>query len=67
MTFKTLKGYFRLKMMAELVENAPVCSLFPLIKNYKMSEPCVIPFGLREGKTGNLGILSLELYIDIFL
>ena len=41
-------------MMVELGENAPVYSLLPLINNDQMLTHCVIPFGFRKGKTGNL-------------
>ena len=53
MTLKTLKAYFRQKMMAELEGNAPVYSLLPYIKNYQVPNNFGIPFGFRKVKTGS--------------
>ena len=38
-------------MIAELVENAPVDSLLPSIKNTKILRGCVNVFVCRKGKT----------------
>ena len=48
-------------MTKELAENAHVYSCLPLIKNYKISKDCVIPFGFRKGKTGNFNVPNSEL------
>ena len=37
----------------ELVDNAPAYRFFPTTKNYLILKACVIPYGLRKGKTGN--------------
>ena len=46
-------------MMAELVENIPGRRLVPQIKNYKTLRYCVIVFGHKKGKTGNLVVPTL--------
>ena len=45
-------------MMAELAKNPPVYSFLPSNNNYKISKGCVILFGFRKGKTGNLVVPS---------
>ena len=46
--------------MAELVENEPLYSLLSRMKNSKLSRGCVILFGCRTGKTGNLVVPTSE-------
>ena len=54
--------------MAELAENEPVCMAFVLIKkNYQVLYFGVIMFGIRKGKTGNIIVTNLELYLFLGL
>ena len=48
-----LNGYFISQMMAELGKIGPVYSSLPSIKNIKLLNYCVIPFGFRKGMTEN--------------
>jgi hypothetical protein len=50
-------------MMAEMVENATVCSFLPSIKSYKILKACIIPFGLRNGNSELFVDQSSELYL----
>ena len=50
--------------MAQLSENKPVYGFFfSWIKNYQVKKSCVIMFVIRKGKTGNLVVPSLDLYL----
>ena len=49
-------------MMAELAEIEAVYSLMPWIKISQFSIDCVVGFGCRKGKNGNLVVPSSELY-----
>ena len=50
-------------MIAELAENAPVYSSFPLINNYPIKRDFMIAFGCGKYKNGNLVVPSSELYL----
>ena len=50
-------------MMEQSGENAPVYSFLSSIKNYPVSKACVLQSNLRTGKTGNLVVPSIELYL----
>ena len=50
-------------MMAELMENAPVHSLLPLLNNCQISKHWCIPFGLRKEKTRKCVPTKSEIYL----
>ena len=49
--------------MAELTEDEPLTGFILKNKNYQVYQSCVIMFGIRKEKNGNLVVPSLELYL----